>query len=472
MTAPGTSDSTTSDRPQAQAEGPFAPAYRIVTVSILALVTMIAFESMAVSTVMPEVAAELDAVRSYGLAFSVLLTAQLLGIVLAGVWVDRSGPLPALFVGQALLAIGSLVCGAANSLGTLLVGRAGAGLGAGLLVVVFYVVIGRVFPEAVRPRLFGMISAAWVLPSLIGPTLAAWIAGALSWRWVFWVVVAPILVIAPLLASRRRVISSGEGALPSGRDRAAHVRAAWLGLALAVAAGAMQLGTYELVLEWSARTVVGLLGVIGIAVVAPILLPAGMWVLRRGLPSVMIARLLSTFAFFGTTSFVPLFLVGERGLSITVAGLILAIGSVGWASGSWIQSNPRYDGHRERLIVLGGAGLLVGILACVATAAAGLPFWVVLVGVTVMGLGMGLTTATTSVLMLALSSPDQHGESSTSLNLSDVLGSVLGIATGGAVFAALHTEAGADAPVFALMWTVTALAALVLMAAGLRIRRV
>ena len=52
MTAPGTSDSTTRDRPPARAEGPFGPAYRIVTVSILALVTMIAFESMAVSTVM------------------------------------------------------------------------------------------------------------------------------------------------------------------------------------------------------------------------------------------------------------------------------------------------------------------------------------------------------------------------------------------------------------------------------------
>jgi MFS family permease len=472
MNRAGPPGTTTLGAPPARGAGPFAPAYRVVTVSILALVTMIAFESMAVSTVMPEVAAELDAVRSYGLAFSVLLTAQLLGIVLAGVWVDRSGPLPALFVGQALLAAGSLVCGAASSLGTLLAGRAGAGLGAGLLVVVFYVVIGRVFPDELRPRLFGMISAAWVLPSLVGPSLAAWIAETLSWRWVFWVVVAPIAVIAPLLASRRRVISSGEAGPAAGRDRAAHVRAAWLGLALAVAAGAMQLGTFELEPEWSPQTALGLLGVLGMIIVAPLLLPAGMWVLRRGLPSVMLARLLSTFAFFGTTTFVPLFLVSERGLTLSTAGLILAVGSVGWAAGSWIQGNPRFDGRRERLIVLGGAGLLGGIGACVATAAAGLAFWVVLAGVTVMGLGMGLATATTSVLMLALSTPEQHGESSTSLNLSDVLGSVLGIATGGAVFAALHTEVGADAPVFALMWTVTAAAASVLMLAGHRVRRV
>ena len=51
-------------------------------------------------------ARELDAVRSYGFAFSVMLTTQLLGIVLAGVWSDRSGPMAGAVTGQALLAAG------------------------------------------------------------------------------------------------------------------------------------------------------------------------------------------------------------------------------------------------------------------------------------------------------------------------------------------------------------------------------
>ena len=102
----GVTGPATGPTMEATAAGPFSSAYRVVTVSILALVTIIAFESMAISTVMPDVAVELDAVRSYGLAFSVMLTAQLLGIVLAGVWVDRSGPLPALLAGQALLGVG------------------------------------------------------------------------------------------------------------------------------------------------------------------------------------------------------------------------------------------------------------------------------------------------------------------------------------------------------------------------------
>src|SRR5665811_1130807 len=77
--------------------GPMGSAYRLLTVALIALVTIIAFEAMAISTAMPSVAKDLDAVRSYGLAFSLMLTAELLGIVLAGVWADRRGPLPSLF---------------------------------------------------------------------------------------------------------------------------------------------------------------------------------------------------------------------------------------------------------------------------------------------------------------------------------------------------------------------------------------
>lgn len=455
---------------QDAALGPFSTAYRAVTVSVLALVTIIAFESMAVSTVMPEVARELDALRSYGLAFSVMLTAELLGIVLAGVWVDRSGPMPPLLVGQGLLVLGSLLCGASLGLEMLLLGRALAGLGAGLLMVVFFVVIGRAYPEAVRPRLFGLVSAAWVMPSLIGPPVAAWIAVHLSWRWVFWVVVAPIIATTLVLMTRSHLIGAAGAATVSSRDHAAHVRVAWLGMGIALAAGAVQLGTHELELVWSAKTGLAVLGVVGLVVAAPLLLPAGTWVMRRGLPSVNLARFLGSLSFFGTVTFVPLYLVNERDLSIGMAGLVLAIGSVGWGAGSLIQGWPRWDGRRERLISIGGLGLTVGICGIALSAWFTLPVIVFPLCLVLMGLGMGLSAATTSVLMLALSTEAEHGESSTSLNLADVLGSVTGIASGGAIFAALHTTAGADARVFGTIWAITAVAAGLLVLTGRRVR--
>ena len=451
--------------------GLFGPEFAALTLAIVALITVIAFESMAVSTAMPEVAVELDAVRSYGLAFSVMLTLQLLGIVLAGVWCDRAGSLPSLVVGQVLFAVGCGICGASTEFAPFLLGRAVAGLGAGLTFVAAFVVVGRAYPESLRPKVFSVISAAWVLPSLLGPVLAGWVTSTWSWRWVFWVVIAPVVVALVVVVARRSQIRSADGVVAgSGRDHHAHVRAAWLGLGIAVSAGVMQWGTHELEMAWSTRTVAGLLGLLGVAVCAPLLLPRGTFVMRRGLPSVMLSRFFLPCAFFGTITYIPLMLTGERGFTLARAGTVLAVGSIGWSLGSWVQGRDRFAESRDRLVSLGGAFLALGLLGVVAVTHLDWWPWLIAAALAVAGLGMGLGTASLSVLALSLTSPADHGSASSSLQLSDVLGSVIGIAATGAVFAALHTRAGEDAPVFVTMWIGTACVATLVVIAGRRIR--
>ena len=260
--------------------GVFHPATPLLSVSLLALITVIAFEGMAVSTAMPDAARELDAVRSYGLAFSVMLTTQLLGIVLAGVWCDRSGPLPSLFAGQLLFAAG---CGHVRRRrrpsGRSSPGAGVAGLGAGLIIVAVYVVIGRAYPESLRPKVFSVISAAWVLPSLLGPPIAAWVTTTWSWRWVFWLVVLPVVVaiVAGARPRARQIASADDGHRRSpAATTAQHARAAWFGVLIAASAGALQWGTHDLEFSWSAKTAVAVVGRrSGIAVTAPLLLPRG-----------------------------------------------------------------------------------------------------------------------------------------------------------------------------------------------------
>ncbi|MEO5983381.1 MAG: MFS transporter [Pedococcus sp.] len=452
-------------------DGVFAPAYALLSLALVALITVIAFEGMAVSTAMPEAARELDAVRSYGLAFSVMLTAQLLGIVLAGVWTDRAGPLPSLYAGQLLFGVGCAVSGSSDEFGLFLAGRGVAGLGAGLIVVAGYVVIGRAYPESLRPKVFSVISAAWVLPSLLGPPIAAWVTTTFSWRWVFWLVVAPVVVaLVAVLARSGQIAAADEGVDASSRDHRQHARAAWLGVLIAASAGALQWGTHEPELAWSTKTAVALVGVAGLASTAPLLLPRGTWLMRRGLPSVMVARFLLTCSFFGTITYIPLMLVNERGLSLGAAGTILAVGSLGWSAGSWIQGRDRWAGRREHLVSAGGSLLTVGLVAVVAITHFGWNPYLVALGLVACGTGMGLGTASLSVLSLTLTPAADHGSTSSSLQLADVLGSVLGIAAAGAVFAALHTVAGRDVPVFVTMWLgLSAVSALVVVA-GRRIR--
>lgn len=453
------------------ATSPFGTAYLLVSLALVSLVTIIAFEGMAISTAMPAAAKELGAVRSYGLAFSVMLTTQLLGIVLAGVWCDRAGPLQPLYAGQLLMALGSGLCGASHGFGIFLCGRGVAGLGAGLIIVALYVVIGRAYPDALRPKVFSVISAAWVLPALVGPPIAAWLTTTFSWRWVFWAVVIPIVITSVILTGRRQQIRSEDDKVnTSGRDRHEHVRAAWLGLFIATAAGAVQWGTHDLSFHWSAATGVAVAGVLGIGVVAPLLLPRGTWLMARGLPSVMISRFLLTSSFFGTVTYVPLMLVNERHLTLGVAGAVVAIGSLGWSLGAWVQGRDRFNGHRDRLVSTGGLFLAAGLAVLTLVVAQHWPVWLVAVALTSCGIGMGLAMTSVSVLSLALTAPEEHGHVSSSLQLADVLGSVLGIAATGAVFAALHTRAGEDAHVYVSMWTGLSVVAALVALAGQRIR--
>ncbi len=447
------------------------PAYRLVTVALLALVTIIAFEAMAISTAMPSVAGELNAVRSYGLAFSVMLTASMLGIVLAGVWSDRRGPLPSLFAGQVLMAAGSALAGLAPTFTIFLAGRLIAGLGAGLIIVALYVVIGRAFPDALRPKVFSWISAAWVLPSLIGPPIAGWLASTWSWRWVFLIVLAPIAVTITVFITQRERISTGsstEGAEPS--DRSGHSRLALLGLGVALSAGAMQWGSDQLVPVHALPLALAALGLVGVALTAPRLVPPGTMRMSRGLPSVMMSRFLLTAAFNGAITFIPLMLVNERNLSLTTAGVILSVGSLGWSFGSFVQGHRLMHNRRSELVAAGGAALTVGILLLAAIAGFGWHYYVVGLATAVSGLGMGLAMSSTSVLALSLSSVSDHGSSSSSLQLSDVLGSVMGISAAGAVFAAMHNPDGSDIRVFELIWISLAAVAALVMVGGQRTR--
>ena len=81
--------------------------------------------------------------------------------------------------------------------------------------------------------------------------------------------------------------------------------------------------------------------------------------------------------------------------------------------------------------------------------------------------GAGVTT--TTILALELSPLEEHGEASSSIQLADVLGSVLGIAGATAAFAAAH-DPGQDNALFGAIFLGLALVAVIVAPAGQRIR--
>ncbi|MEU9705105.1 MFS transporter [Streptomyces sp. NPDC047981] len=407
--------------------------HRALSVGIVSVVLLIAFEATAVGTAMPVAARELNGIGLYAFGFSAYFTTSLFAMVLSGQWSDRSGPLAPLTVGISSFAAGLVLSGTAGTMWLFILGRAVQGLGGGLVIVALYVVVSRAYAEALRPAIMAAFAASWVVPSVVGPLASGTVTEHLGWRWVFLGI--PVLVVFPLAlalpAIRRTASGPADPAAPLPPYDRRRIR---LALGISAGAGLLQYAGQEL--RWLSL----LPAAAGAALLVPAvlgLLPHGTYRAARGLPSVVLLRGIAAGSFIAAESFVPLMLVTQRGLSPTLAGLSLALGGLTWALGSWLQARPWMEPYRERSVVVG----MVLVAAAIATAPTVLvpwmPAWIVALAWAWGCLGMGLVISSTSVLLLKLSAPEEAGANSAALQISDGLSNVLLLAAGGAAFAAL-----------------------------------
>lgn len=408
-------------------------AYRALSVGIVSVVVLIAFEATAVGTAMPVAARELHGLALYAFAFSGYFTTSLFGMVLAGQWSDRRGPLGALTTGIGAFAAGLVVAGTAQVMWVFILGRAVQGLGGGLVIVALYVVVGRAYPDRLRPAIMAAFAAGWVVPSIVGPLAAGAVTEHLGWRWVFLGI--PVLVVFPLALAlpqiRRRASGPVDEEAGAGSFDRRRIR---LALGISLGAGLLQYAAQDL------RPLSLVPGLAGAAFLVPAvlgLLPRGTYRAARGLPSVVLLRGLAAGSFIAAESFVPLMLVTQRGLSPTLAGFSLAAGGGTWALGSFVQSRARVTPYRERLMTVGMVLVAAAIVTAPSVLVPAVPVWTVAVAWGVGCFGMGLVISSTSVLLLQLSAPEEAGTNSAALQISDALANVVLLAATGAAFAAL-----------------------------------
>ncbi|MDX3645549.1 MFS transporter [Streptomyces sp. MB09-02B] len=422
-------------------------SYRGLSIGIVSVVLLIAFEAMAVGTAMPVAARELDGISVYGFAFSAYFTTSLFGMVLAGQWADRRGPLGALTAGIGTFAAGLVLSGTAGAMWLFVLGRAVQGLGGGLVIVALYVVVGRAYPERLRPSIMAAFAASWVVPSVVGPLASGAVTEQLGWRWVFLGI--PALVVLPLALAlpqiRRRASgpvtsSPSPSSSPSSPSSASAPAPSFdrrrirLAFGISLGAGLLQYAAQDLS-WWSLVPAVA-----GAALLVPAvlgLLPRGTYRAVRGLPSVVLLRGVAAGSFVAAESFVPLMLVTQRGLSPTLAGFSLAAGGGTWALGSWVQARARVEPYRERLMTVGMVLVAAAITTLPGVLVDSVPVWIVAVAWAFGCFGMGLVISSTSVLLLQLSAPEEAGTNSAALQISDGLTNALLLAAGGAAFAAL-----------------------------------
>jgi MFS family permease len=409
--------------------------------------TMFAFEGVGVATAMPVVARALDGLGSYAWAFNGYTVSSLVAMVVAGEWCDRSGPRSPLVAGVSLFGAGALVAGAAWSMPVLVAARVAQGLGGGLAIVAVYVVIGRAFPDRLRPKAFALLAASWVVPAIVGPVIAGFLTDYVSWRAVFWLAVAFVVPPLLLLVPRLGDFAGGLGDGPPRRGRVRLALVAALGLAL-LQEGGTRRGSAGL-----------LLAVVGAALLLPslrLLLPRGALRFARGLPTVVMMRGVLAGAFFAGEVFVPLALRTVRGVSTTQSGLTLTVGAVAWAVGSQAQGRLYGRVPRGRLVRVGAGMVAVCLATMPLSLLPGLPFWVAAFSWFVGAAGMGLCFGAIGTLTLELSEPADQGANVAALQVCDSVGAVVLVGVAGAIYATALEAGDVSAATFATIWLIMA----------------
>lgn len=414
--------------------GPWSRPFRPLTAGLLLTIGAAAFEALTVATILPAVVKDLGGLRAYGWVFSAFMLASLIGIALAGGEADRHGPARPFAVGVGLFVVGLLIGGASPSMPVLIAGRAVQGFGSGAIGAVAYVVIGRGYPDAAKPRMLALLSSAWVVPGLVGPALAGVVADGVGWRWVF-LGLTPLLLIASVLAlpALHRI----PGGSATERDRRRIARAVQLAAGTGLLLVGLGAADFRLAVP---------VAIAGAALGWPALralTPAGTVRAAPGLPAAIATMGLLTLSFFGADAFVPLALTELRGRSNTFAGVALTAATITWTTGSWVQA--RYARRIGRVVLVRSGLVLVGLgIAGVAlTLSPAVSVILAPIAWGVAGLGMGLAFATISMVVLETAPVGQEGAATSSMSLANTLGIAVGAGIGGVLVAASGT---ADRP--------------------------
>lgn len=398
--------------------------------AIIASMAMIAVEATIVSTAMPQIAGQIGDLHLYSWVFSSFLLAQTALTVVFGKLSDIYGRKPVLLFGIATFLVGSVLCGFAWSMPSLIVFRLLQGAGAGAIQPVGLTVVGDLYPIEERGKIQGYLASVWGISSVIGPLAGGLIIQNVHWAWVFWINV-PIGIAAAvgLMMYLHEEVRSEERSVD-------YLGAALFTLAIAALMVALTgigtTGNRLLATAAGVCVVSAVLFVVQERRVREPMVDMALWS-RRSIASVNAATLLGGMSVIGLTTFLPMYVQGVLGRSALVGGFTLTAMVLGWPIGATVAAKNFQRFGLRPILMVGAVLLPLGATSFVLLQPGASPALAAF-GSIVMGLGMGFLT--TMAIMIIQSSVDwgERGAATASNIFARNLGSTLGAAALGAVF--------------------------------------
>src|SRR5881392_1518858 len=173
----------------------------LIAASVMLATFMEVLDTSVANVALPHIAGNLSATPEEA---TWVLTSYLVSnaiILPAANWLGRFfGRKRFLIVCITIFTLSSAVCGAASSLGMLIVARIAQGAGGGALQPIAQAVLMESFPAEKRGSAMAVFGLGVVVAPIIGPTLGGWITDNYSWRWIFYINV-PIGILAVLMAN-------------------------------------------------------------------------------------------------------------------------------------------------------------------------------------------------------------------------------------------------------------------------------
>ncbi len=159
----------------------------VVLGALMMAVLLSSLETSIIATALPTISGDFDAFESYAWVGTAYLVTSAIGTPLIGKLSDLYGRRRIFQMTMAIFVVGSILCGASQSIGQLIAARAVQGIGGGGIVALAFAILGDVLPARERGRYVGYFTLAFVGSALLGPLLGGFIIEHFSWPWIFYI---------------------------------------------------------------------------------------------------------------------------------------------------------------------------------------------------------------------------------------------------------------------------------------------